>query len=422
MHSHGRCHRSIVLEHSDLESHAAAAHGTEAATSAKLGKSATSGKLGKSAMSATGQSTGREGRNTSVDALGITTSNATSITPGNASANAGTSGGAASRISKWPAGSSGGAFQPTPDNQREASDADVDDGDEAWSETPSVLLRAWPAREVERLRVVQAASAENSWAGVRMRPPQMWSVLQAVLFVDSVLADAHDPGPSRGPSDEQARMNSNGSMSSIGSNGATDGSSSIGSSDGTRSNANPAGYTAWPTAARNQVLSAMALLHINGSVLLSLVIPPPRFITALGSYERRRRLAKHLKPVLPARRFRAFASFEAAGVLAMRLKALLNSSSTSNAEDTVFCVRGLKGGATDPGACCPSKCKTCGGPGCSARPGGRQCCRNGIVKLARSRFVASGVKPPPDAGLCRHAHDVGCIIPRPRARRHGARI
>ena len=277
------------------------------------------------------------------------------------------------------------------------------------------------------MRVVQAANAESSWSGVRTtRPPHLWSVLQAILFVDSVLAGADDRGPrsvmpasgghARGSMGTSSNSSS-GKTSSDSSSSGTDGrNSSSSSAGGNRSHASPDDSTAWPTAARNQVLSAMALLQVNGSLLLGLVIPPSRFITALGSYERRRRLAKHLKPVLPARRFRAFASFEAAGILATRLKALLNNtdtgSSTSKADDTVFCVRGLKGGATDPGACCPSKCRTCGGPGCSARPGGRQCCRNGIIKLARSRFVASGVKPPPDAGLCRHPRDVGCIIPR----------
>ena len=116
MHSHGRCHRSIVLEHSDPEPRTEAVRGLEVETKRKLGKGATS------------ELTRRDGGN----ALANASANATSNASGDGS-------------SQWSAASGGGLLQATDVNQQEAADAA--EGDDAWSEEPSRLLRAWPHGE-----------------------------------------------------------------------------------------------------------------------------------------------------------------------------------------------------------------------------------------------------------------------------------
>lgn len=294
---------------------------------------------------------------------------------------------------------------------------DEDEHDDRAEGVRSGLLRAWPHGEAARARIVRdSLDPASSWLGVLMQPPSRWSILQAILWVDSVLVAA---GTARGEGESPPALSLR--------------------SNRTEMSGVPALFTA---SARKQVHAALEREGVNGSMLLYLLLPrqqlrgvhpsvdPKRKADrqrghgqANGSRRgrivgRRSRLAWYLYPSLPPRRFRALAAFEAAGGFARSIGQSLQHATAVAMQplalSAAYCIGGLLGSAADSSTrdiCCPRACGLCGGDGCSSRPVGRWCCRNGIERLRRSVYVRRGERPPASAAACRSAVEVGCIVP-----------
>ena len=379
--------------------------------------------------------------------------------------------------------------QQQEEEQQEQQQQEEEEEEEEEAEVDAArgggLLRSWPQGVAARVRVVRdSVKPTTSWAGVLTLPPAHWSVLQAILWVDSVLTDSG--GSSNGTTATTATATTTAAAITATTTGNIT-KRALALPAEARSARPPAPHTLgnystargsampWTAVARKQVHAALEREGVNGSILLDLLLPwprPPRLrgtpprgqggtpprgqggtpprgqggtpLRGQGGTPPRRqerkagraraargvgsrrgrvvgrlsRLSWYLFPSLPPRRFRALAAFEAAGGFAEALRQRMHVASAaaapSQALTAAYCIGGLLGSADDPSArdvCCPRACGVCGGDGCSTRPGGRWCCRNGIERLRRSIFVRRGEKPPASAASCRTAVEVGCIVP-----------